>query len=125
MTARAPVVKVEPLPDLLIEAAVRLALAEDLGRAGDITTDAPTNPSIGRGAALARKSVMMRRTLARVLPFTNTHSACCAANTRPRSEAPAWYSTGVRCGEGSHNGTASMWNCFPWWWMARTRDGSV
>lgn len=29
-----------PLPDLLIEPAVRAALAEDLGRAGDITTDA-------------------------------------------------------------------------------------
>ena len=28
-----------PLPDLLIEPAVRAALAEDLGRAGDITTD--------------------------------------------------------------------------------------
>jgi hypothetical protein len=30
-----------------------------------------------------------------------THSACCAANCRPRVEAPAWYSTGVRCGDGS------------------------
>lgn len=29
-----------PLPDLLIEPAVRAALAEDLGRAGDVTTDA-------------------------------------------------------------------------------------
>lgn len=29
-----------PLPDLVIEPIVRLALAEDLGRAGDITTDA-------------------------------------------------------------------------------------
>ena len=30
----------EPLPDLLVEPAVRAALAEDLGRAGDITTNA-------------------------------------------------------------------------------------
>ena len=30
----------EPLPDLLIEPVVRAALAEDLGRAGDITSDA-------------------------------------------------------------------------------------
>ncbi len=34
-------------------------------------------------------------------PDMNTHSACCAANCRPRGEVPAWYSTGVRCGEGS------------------------
>src|SRR5271165_2682191 len=32
---------------------------------------------------------------------TNTHSACFAAKSFPRREAPAWYSTGVRCGEGS------------------------
>ena len=29
-----------PLPDLMIDPAVRAALAEDLGRAGDVTTDA-------------------------------------------------------------------------------------
>ena len=34
-------------------------------------------------------------------PDMNTHSACCAANCRPRGEVPAWYSTGVRCGDGS------------------------
>ena len=28
-----------------------------------------------------------------------THSACSAANCRPRGEVPAWYSTGVRCGD--------------------------
>ena len=31
---------IPPLPDLIIEPLVRLALAEDLGRGGDITTDA-------------------------------------------------------------------------------------
>src|SRR5215469_8659707 len=31
---------IEPLPDLLIEPVVRAALAEDLGRAGDITSTA-------------------------------------------------------------------------------------
>jgi nicotinate-nucleotide pyrophosphorylase (carboxylating) len=31
---------IQPLPDILLEPIVRLALAEDLGRAGDITTDA-------------------------------------------------------------------------------------
>ena len=34
-------------------------------------------------------------------PDMNTHSACSAANCRPRGEVPAWYSTGVRCGDGS------------------------
>ncbi len=38
MTADA--LPVPPLPDLVIEPIVRLALTEDLGRAGDITTDA-------------------------------------------------------------------------------------
>src|SRR5690606_7089333 len=31
---------IPPLPDVVIEPLVRLALAEDLGRGGDITTDA-------------------------------------------------------------------------------------
>ena len=31
---------IPPLPDLLIEPIVRMALAEDLGRAGDITAQA-------------------------------------------------------------------------------------
>ncbi|KAG1362957.1 hypothetical protein G6F59_019009 [Rhizopus arrhizus] len=32
---------------------------------------------------------------------TNTHSACRAAKAWPRPDEPAWYSTGVRCGDGS------------------------
>jgi nicotinate-nucleotide pyrophosphorylase (carboxylating) len=43
----------EPLPDLLIEPAVRAALAEDLGRAGDITSQATIAPD-------ARATVEMR-----------------------------------------------------------------
>ena len=35
-----PVVRLSPLPDLLVEPIVRAALAEDLGRAGDITAQA-------------------------------------------------------------------------------------
>ncbi|MHB1288591.1 MAG: carboxylating nicotinate-nucleotide diphosphorylase, partial [Georgenia sp.] len=38
------------LPDLLIEALVRQALLEDLGRAGDLTTDAIV-PSDARATA--------------------------------------------------------------------------
>lgn len=44
MTRKAPVVTVEPLSPLLIEPAVRAALLEDFGRAGDLTTQA-TIPS--------------------------------------------------------------------------------
>ncbi len=40
MTTKTPVVRVEPLSPLLIEPAVRAALLEDLGRAGDLTTEA-------------------------------------------------------------------------------------
>jgi len=33
-----------PLPDIVLDPLVRLALSEDLGRAGDLTTDATINP---------------------------------------------------------------------------------
>lgn len=36
---------IEPLPEILIEPIVRAALIEDLGRAGDITTDAVVQPT--------------------------------------------------------------------------------
>ncbi len=46
-----------PLPDLVIEPIVRLALAEDLGRAGDVTSDAVIAPDArGRFAVRARES---------------------------------------------------------------------
>jgi nicotinate-nucleotide pyrophosphorylase (carboxylating) len=49
-------VVVEPLPDLIVEPIVRLALAEDLGRAGDITSAAciPAEARLGL-AFVARK----------------------------------------------------------------------
>ena len=40
MSAKKSVVEVEPLSHLMIEPAVRAALLEDLGRAGDLTTEA-------------------------------------------------------------------------------------
>jgi nicotinate-nucleotide pyrophosphorylase (carboxylating) len=52
---KAPAVAVEPLPTLLIEPAVRLALAEDLGRAGDITTDAIISPTSRTRANIAAR----------------------------------------------------------------------
>jgi len=46
-----------PLPDIVLEPIVKLALAEDLGVAGDITTDALIDPQAdGRWAVRARKA---------------------------------------------------------------------
>lgn len=47
----------EPLPDLLVEPAVRAALTEDLGRAGDITTNATI-----RAEDRARVTIRARKT---------------------------------------------------------------
>lgn len=45
----------ESLPNILIEPAVRRALEEDLGRAGDITTDAVVSPSATARAVIAAR----------------------------------------------------------------------
>jgi nicotinate-nucleotide pyrophosphorylase (carboxylating) len=46
-----------PLPDLILEPIVKLALTEDLGVAGDVTTDALIDPEArGRWALRARKA---------------------------------------------------------------------
>ncbi len=50
MGMKQPAATVEPLSPLLIEPAVRAALIEDLGRAGDVTTEA-TIPSTARAHA--------------------------------------------------------------------------
>jgi nicotinate-nucleotide pyrophosphorylase (carboxylating) len=45
-----------PLPDLMLEPLVRAALAEDLGHAGDVTTNAVIGPHVKwRGALVARQ----------------------------------------------------------------------
>jgi nicotinate-nucleotide pyrophosphorylase (carboxylating) len=46
---------IEPLPDILIEPIVRAALAEDLGRAGDITSAACIEPGARLAARLANR----------------------------------------------------------------------
>lgn len=47
---------IPPLPDIVLEPIVRLALQEDLGVAGDVTTDALIDPETqGRWAIAARK----------------------------------------------------------------------
>lgn len=45
-----------PLPELLVEPLVRAALAEDLGRAGDITTDAIVPPDKRGSAVMATRA---------------------------------------------------------------------
>ncbi|MBU6156864.1 MAG: carboxylating nicotinate-nucleotide diphosphorylase [Alphaproteobacteria bacterium] len=50
-----PVIPVEPLPAFLVADAVRSALAEDLGRAGDITTAATVPASARAHAVLAAR----------------------------------------------------------------------
>jgi len=44
------------LPDILVEPLVRAALTEDLGRAGDITTDAIVPPDLAGAAVMAARS---------------------------------------------------------------------
>ena len=46
-------------------------------------------------------SATVSRSLSTVGIERKTASAWVAANARPRFDAPAWYSTGVRCGDGS------------------------
>jgi nicotinate-nucleotide pyrophosphorylase (carboxylating) len=46
---------IEPLPDLLIDPIVRAALAEDLGRAGDITSAATIEPDSRLAATFANR----------------------------------------------------------------------
>ena len=50
-----PIVHVDPLPAFLVSDAVRMALAEDMGRAGDITTAATVPPTARAHALLAAR----------------------------------------------------------------------
>jgi len=73
-----------PLPRLLVEPIARAALLEDLGRAGDITTDAviPTNARL-RGAIVAREPGVVAGVDAAVLAFTLIDPAITVAVERP------------------------------------------
>ncbi|HKM65203.1 MAG TPA: carboxylating nicotinate-nucleotide diphosphorylase [Acidisphaera sp.] len=46
---------IPPLPDVMLEPLVRAALLEDLGRAGDLTTDAIVPPGVRASATLAAR----------------------------------------------------------------------
>lgn len=52
---KTPIVHVDPLPAFLVSDAVRMALAEDMGRAGDITTAATVPPTARAHALLAAR----------------------------------------------------------------------
>jgi nicotinate-nucleotide pyrophosphorylase (carboxylating) len=73
-----------PLPHLLVEPIVRAALLEDLGRAGDITTDAviPADARL-RGAIVAREPGVVAGVDAAVLAFTLIDPAITVAVERP------------------------------------------
>jgi nicotinate-nucleotide pyrophosphorylase (carboxylating) len=75
---------VSPLPRLLVEPIVRAALLEDLGRAGDITTDAVI-PAEARlhGAIVSRESGIVAGVDAAVLAFTLIDPAITVAVDRP------------------------------------------
>ena len=73
-----------PLPRLLVEPIVRAALLEDLGRAGDITTDAviPADAR-SRGAIVAREPGVVAGVDAAHLAFTLIDPAVTVAIDRP------------------------------------------
>jgi nicotinate-nucleotide pyrophosphorylase (carboxylating) len=73
-----------PLPRLLVEPIARAALLEDLGRAGDITTDAviPADARL-RGAIVAREPGVVAGVDAAVLAFTLIDPAITVAVERP------------------------------------------
>jgi nicotinate-nucleotide pyrophosphorylase (carboxylating) len=73
-----------PLPRLLVEPIVRAALLEDLGRAGDITTNAviPADARL-RGAIVAREPGVVAGVDAAVLAFTLIDPAITVAVERP------------------------------------------
>jgi nicotinate-nucleotide pyrophosphorylase (carboxylating) len=73
-----------PLPRLLVEPIVRAALLEDLGRAGDITTDAviPADARL-RGAIVAREPGVVAGVDVAVLAFTLIDPAITVAVERP------------------------------------------
>jgi len=73
-----------PLPHLLVEPIVRAALLEDLGRAGDITTDAviPADARL-QGAVVAREPGVISGVDAALLAFTLIDPAVTVTIDRP------------------------------------------
>jgi len=92
-----------PLPRLLVDPIVRAALLEDLGRAGDITTDAviPADARL-RGAIVAREAGVVAGVDTAVLAFTLIDPAVMVSVDRPdgsrveRGEAVLWLEGSAR-----------------------------
>jgi len=82
--------RVPPLPEIMIEPAVRAALIEDLGRAGDITTDAIV-PQEARAetALVARSAGVVAGLDCALLAFRLIDSAIRAEIARPDGSAVA------------------------------------
>ncbi len=96
-----------PLPRLLVEPVVRAALLEDLGRAGDITTDAIVPPGERmRGVIASRQDGVISGTDAAAIAFALVDPAvtvtvergdgpaspratwCCTSRGRPAPSSP-------------------------------------
>ncbi|ACL55216.1 carboxylating nicotinate-nucleotide diphosphorylase [Methylobacterium nodulans] len=79
-----------PLPRLLVEPIVRAALCEDLGRAGDLTTDSIV-PAEARfsGAIVARQTGVVAGTDAAALAFALLDPAVSVSVARPDGSAVA------------------------------------
>ena len=61
-------------------------------------------------------SAVSRVAAARFGDWMKTASAFLAANVRPASDAPAWNSSGVRCGDGlTRCGPSTLYRGPAWW----------
>lgn len=93
---------IPPLPDIVIEPLVRLALAEDFGRAGDITTDAvipadtqmtaafiAREPGVAAGYDAARLALRLTDPLARWTTGLDEGRTFAARTELARVEGPA------------------------------------
>jgi nicotinate-nucleotide pyrophosphorylase (carboxylating) len=73
-----------PLPRLLVEPMIRAALLEDLGRAGDITSNAVIPPeAMAEGAIVARDAGVIAGTQAATLAFALVDPAITIIIERP------------------------------------------
>lgn len=91
-----------PIPDILVEPVVRMALAEDLGRAGDLTSEAcvpeaarlsvawvARRPGVLSGLSCARLSLHALAPEARFEALASDGDAIAPGQVLARSEAPA------------------------------------
>ena len=90
--------RVPPLPAVLVEPLVRAALVEDLGRAGDITTDAIVPPDLVDCTTTSYSSPPCTNVVTRREPIIDSSALPIDSTLTPRSDA-RWRSMFTRiCG---------------------------